>query len=231
MPVADLVEDTFAVEPLRAMVAARGVLYAAMGPRSAGTSAVLLMDSAGSNGGAAGQTVFARGGPGALAQALASAARAAGVEIRTGAPVARITSADGRTTGVALAAGEEISAPIVVAAIEPKRLLTDLVDPMEVGPTLRWRAGNYRTPGVLAKVNLALARLPRLPRPDDESERPLRGRIVIASTVAGLERAFDASKYGRISEAHFVEATITSLIDPAPLGDAARASAADHLVM
>src|SRR5207247_921832 len=147
MAVADLAQDAFRGEALQAVIAARGVHSTAMGPWSAGTSGVLLVDAAGNDGGAAGQTVFARGGPGALSGALASAARAAGAMIRTGSPVGRITSAHGRATGVALESGEEIAALFVVAAIEPKRLLTELVDPVDVGPTLRWRAGNYRTPG------------------------------------------------------------------------------------
>ena len=230
MAVADLVEDTFELEPLRAVIAARGIQYVAMGPRSAGTANVLLTDSAGNDGGAAGQAVFARGGPGAVAAAFASAARAAGVEIRTNAAVTRITSDDGRVTGVVLESGEHLSAPVVVGAIEPKRLLADLVDPMELGPTLRWRVGNYRTPGVVAKVNLALARLPRFAGGGDEQERMLRGRIVIAPSVTALDRAFDTSKYGRISEVPYIEATIPSLVDPALVNDRARAGGVEHVL-
>src|SRR5206468_2513581 len=93
MAVADLVRDAFRGEAVQGVIAARGVHSTAMGPWSAGTSAVLIVDAAGNDGGAAGQTVFARGGPGALSAALASAATAAGAVIRTGSPVARITSA------------------------------------------------------------------------------------------------------------------------------------------
>src|SRR5205814_2088024 len=70
MAVADLVGEAFGDQGLRAAVAARGVLFTAMGPWTAGTAAVLLADAAGNDGGAAGQTVFAEGGPGALAAAL-----------------------------------------------------------------------------------------------------------------------------------------------------------------
>ncbi len=230
MAVADLVEETFELEPLRAVIAARGIQYVAMGPRSAGTANVLLMDSAGNDGGAAGQSVFARGGPGAVAAAFASAARAAGVEIRTNAAVARITSDDGRATGVVLDNGEHLAASVVVGAIEPKRLLAGLVHPMELGPTLRWRVGNYRTPGVVAKVNLALARLPRFAGGGDDQVRTLRGRIVIAPSVAALDQAFDASKYGRISEVPYIEATIPSLVDPGLVNDRARAGGVEHVL-
>ena len=99
MAVADFVAESFETDALRAAIAWRGIQYTAMGPWSAGTTAVLLGDSAGNDGGAAGQTVFARGGPGALVTALEAAAREAGVEIRTGAEVVAITSRDGRAPG------------------------------------------------------------------------------------------------------------------------------------
>ncbi len=161
MAIADFVAESFDTDAVRAAIAWRGVQYTAMGPWSAGTTAVLLTDAAGNDGGAAGQTVYARGGPGALVAALEGAARDAGVEIRTGAEVVAITSRDGRATGVALASGEEISARAVVAGIDPKQVLTRLADPVAVGPNLLWRAGNIRTPGTVAKVNLVLAGLPR----------------------------------------------------------------------
>ena len=108
MAVADYVGESFRSEAVRATLAWRGVRYTAMGPWSAGTTAVLLADSAGNDGGAAGETVFAKGGPSAVADALSSAAQAAGAEIRTGARVVAITSTDGVATGVALDTGEEI---------------------------------------------------------------------------------------------------------------------------
>jgi phytoene dehydrogenase-like protein len=214
MAVADLVAEAFETDAVRAAVAWRGVRYCAVGPWSAGTAAVLLMDSAGNDGGAAGETVFARGGPGALSAALSSAARAAGVEIRSGAEVAAITSRDGRATGVVLASGEEIAARAVVSGLDPKRTLVDLVDPVALGPSLGWRAGNIRTPGVVAKVNLALKKLPVFPAAGADAARLLRGRIVVAPGIDAMEHAFDASKYGRMSDTPILEATIPSLADP-----------------
>lgn len=222
MAVADFVGEAFETDALGAAIAWRGVQYCSLGPWSAGSTAVLLGDSAGNDGGAAGQTVFARGGPGALADALAAAARANGVEIRTAADVISITSRDGRATGVALASGEEIVASMVVSGLDPKRTLVGLVDPVALGPSLGWRAGNIRTPGVVAKVNLALRRLPKFPAARDGGEALLHGRILVAPGIDAMERAFDASKYGRMSEAPIVEATIPSLADPS-LVEGARA--------
>ena len=213
MAVADLVAESFESDALRAVLAWRGVRYGAVGPWSAGTAATFLQDGAGNDGGAPGETVFARGGPGALADALALAARGAGAEVRTGAEVARITTKDGRATGVVLASGEEIVARAVVSGADPKRTLIDLVDPVTLGPSIGWRAGNIRTPGVVAKVNLALEKLPIFPAANGD-EALLRGRIVVAPGIDPMERAFDATKYGRWSETPVLEATIPSLVDP-----------------
>lgn len=211
MPVADLVGERFESDPLRGVIAYRGIRYTAMGPWTAGTAAVLLTDSAGNDGGAAGETVFAAGGPGALAEALASAARSFGADIRTRAEVARLLVDDGRTAGVALADGSEIRSPVVASAADPKRTLLGLIDPEELGPTMVWRASNIRTPGCAAKVNLALSGLPRFAGPDGDER--LRGRIVIAPGIDYLEKGADAAKYGRVSAEPHMEATIPSLAD------------------
>jgi phytoene dehydrogenase-like protein len=212
MPVADFVED-FRTDPLRAALAWRGVQYAAMGPRSAGTTAVFLSDAAGVDRGAAGTATIVRGGPGALVDGLAAAARSFGVEVRPNAEVAAITTSGDRATGVALASGEEVTAPVVVSGLDPKETLLRLLDPMAAGPSLRWRTETLRFGGVVAKVNLILDGLPDFPSADGDVSR-LRGRIVMAGGLNDLERAFDASKYGRISETPCLEATIPSLSDP-----------------
>jgi phytoene dehydrogenase-like protein len=213
MAVADFVAEAFTTDPLRAAIAWRGVRHSFLGPWSAGSTAILLGDAAGNDGGAAGQTVFAVGGPGAVSEALGAAARAAGAEIRCSAEVATILSRDDRVTGVALADGEEIAASVVVSGVDPKRTLVDLADPVTVGPSMRWRAGNYRTPGVVAKVNLVVDRIPRFTAAGGD-EQLLRGRILAAPGIDAIERAFDAAKYGRTSETPVLEATIPSLVDP-----------------
>ena len=216
MAIADFVAESFETDALRGVLATRGIQNTAMGPWSAGTTNVFLTDSAGNDGGAAGQTVYARGGPGALSAALAAAVTTAGGEIRTDAEVVEIRTVDGRAVGVTLASGEEIASSIVVAGADPKRVLTTLIDPVVVGPGMRWRAANIRTPGTVAKVNLALSGLPRFPSAGKgaDHEARLRGRIVIAPGIDYVERAFDAAKYGRPSEQPYLEATIPSLVDP-----------------
>ena len=212
MAVADYVADSFETDAVRGAIASRAVQYTAMGPWSAGTTAVLLGDSAGNDGGAAGQSTFARGGPGALAEALAQAARSFGAEVRTGAEVVQVLTEDHRAVGVALADGFELRARVVVSSADPKRTITTLVDPVVAGPELMWRAGNIRTPGMVSKVNLALSGLPAFA--GDDGEERLKGRIVVAPGIDYLERAFDASKYGRVSDEPNLEATIPTLVDP-----------------
>jgi phytoene dehydrogenase-like protein len=221
MAVADFVGEAFESDGLRGAIAARGVQYTAMGPWSAGTTAVLLSDSAANDGGAAGQTVFAEGGPETLVHALVTAARSFGADIMAQVEVTAVTTRDGRVTGVSAASGQEFEAAVVISNLDPKRTLLDLVDPVALGPTLAWRAGNIRTPGVMAKVNLALERLPRFAATGGDDPSRLAGRIVIAPGIDYLERAFDASKYGRVSEEPYLEATIPSLADPS--GDLAPA--------
>ena len=213
--VADYLEDRLESDALRAMLATRGLRYTAMGPHHAGTTAVLLTDSAGNAGGAAGETVYAHGGPGALAEALAAAACEAGATIRTGARVTAIRDRDAAVTGVVLADGEEIAARVVVSDLTPRTTLQELVDPETLGPELGWEVDNLRDRGVTAKVNLALAALPAFSGLDGEdAAMRLRGRILVAPSMAYLDRAADAAKYGRPSDAPWLEATIPSLVDP-----------------
>ena len=213
--IADYLEDNLESDALRALLATRALRYTAMGPHHGGTSAVMLTDSAGNSGGAAGETVYARGGPGALASILAEVARTAGVEIRTGAEVVAFRDDHESIKAVALAQGEELEAPIVVSGLDPRTTLQGLVDPETLGPELGWEVDNLRDRGVTAKVNLALAELPAFAGLDgDDGASRLRGRIVVAPSIRYLDQAADAPKYGRISEAPWLEATIPSLVDP-----------------
>jgi phytoene dehydrogenase-like protein len=210
MAVADLVQEVFDDEAVRGPLTTRGVLYTSMGPWASGTAAVFLNDSAGTDGGAAGTTVFARGGTAALANSLGSAAEARGVDVRTSAEVVAIRSKEGRVRGVTLADGTEIDARVVVSAADPKRTLR-LCDPVELNPYEVWRAENIRQPGAMAKVNLVLSGLPAFHGGDAER---LQGRIVVGSSIDHVEQAMDANKYGHVAEDPMLEATIPTLVDP-----------------
>jgi phytoene dehydrogenase-like protein len=224
MSAADLVNEYINDDHLEALIAWRGSRYNASGPISPGTGASLLFDSItgdGADGGASGETVVAIGGPGALAAAIADAARGFGAEIRTGAQVTAITERDGRVTGVALASGEEIIAPYVLSTLDPKSTLLNLLGVEATGPELRRRLRATRSTGVTAKLNILLDQLPIFPSAGSAAEQEvrLRGRITILSDILGIERAFDSSKYGEMSDVPVVEAMIPTLIDPSLTND------------
>jgi phytoene dehydrogenase-like protein len=217
MPVADLTEDWFETDSLRAAVATRGLVGTNLGPRSAGTVTTLLLDGA-RNPSAPGAPCFVRGGIGRLTEAMAAAATEAGATIRTGADVARIDVDDAGVRSVVLATGEEIPARVVISNADPKRTLLGLVDPVRLEPGFLLRVRNIRARGTLAKVNLALAGLPSFrgarDLPPGLAEREaLSGRILIAPGIDYLEEAFDASKYGQLPTRPFLECVIPTLTD------------------
>jgi len=216
MAVADLVSECFEHELLRATVAGDGILGSMFGPWSAGSGMQLLLTAANE---AAGDisTRFVRGGPQAFVATLASAIQASGGTIRTGARAAHLIVQNDRVTGVALANGDELTASAVVSALDPKRTFLELCDPADLAPEFLWRVRNYRTRGVLAKVNLALSAAPKF---KDVSAEALSGRVRIGADLDYLERAFDHAKYGRMSPQPWIEFVIPSLMDPtlAPLG-------------
>jgi phytoene dehydrogenase-like protein len=228
MAVQDFLEDHLETDALRAAIAIRGLRFSSLGPRSTGSTQHLLADSPG-GGGLAGETVYARGGPAAVARALVDALQAAGGEVRTSQDVALVRERDGGTVGVTLASGDEIDAPMVVGAVDPKRLLRDLIDPEVLGPQLGWQAGNLRMRGVTAKVNFALRDLPRFHGIEPSDAVRLRGRIVVAPSMRYLDDAADAAKYGRLATDPWLEATIPSLVDPL-LVDGARDSGVRHVM-
>lgn len=207
--VADFATEWFESEPLRAAVAAQGVFGTALGPRSAGSTAVLLLRLAAGDG----RPRLVRGGLGSLTAALASAARAAGAQVRTDADVTRINVRNGRATGVTLTSGDTLDADIVASNADPRRTLLGLVDPAELQPDFLGRIRSYRALGTVAQVNLALRALPSFTGLSGDT-RPLGGFIHIGPSLDYLEQAFDASKYGGYSPHPWLEITIPSITDP-----------------
>jgi phytoene dehydrogenase-like protein len=213
MAVADLAAEYFETELLRAVIAARGVFGTFLGPWSAGSALVFLIRAAGDPH-PAGGACFAAGGIGAITNAMADSAKAAGAEIRTGAEVIEIHVQNGAATGVLLATGEEIPARAVISNADPKRTLLKLTDPTHLSPDFVQRLQNYRSNGTVAKVNLALAGLPRFTALKNGDTSALKGRIEIGHEIDYLERAFDEAKYGNFSRQPYLEIAIPSLTDP-----------------
>jgi phytoene dehydrogenase-like protein len=213
MAVADLASEYFETELLRAVIAARGVFGTFLGPWSAGSALVLLIRAA-ADPHPAGASSFAAGGMGSVTQAMATAAKAAGAEIRTGVEVIEIRVHDGAATGVLLSTGEESRARAVISNADPKRTLLKLTDATHLSPDFVQKLQHYRGNGTVAKVNLALSGLPRFTALKNGDAAALRGRIHIGNEIDYLERAFDESKYGNFSRQPYLEVTIPSLTDP-----------------
>jgi len=215
MAVADFVAEFFETELLRAVIAARGIFGAALGPWSAGSTAVLLLRAA-ADAHPVGSAAFPCGGLGSFTHALAESAKQAGAEIRTDAEVQHIRIKDGAVTGIVLADGEEIAVEAVVSGVDPKRTFFHLVDPAHLDPTFANRMKNFRANGTVAKVNLALGSLPIFTALDATEGflKALSGRIHIGPEIDYLERAFDASKYGEFSKAPWLDVTIPTILDP-----------------
>lgn len=216
MAVADLVAEWFETELLRATIAARGITGAFAGPWSAGTSVALLMQAA-MDGHAVGPASFVKGGMGALTQALARAATAAGASVRTGADVAAILVKDGKARAVVLADGEEIPARVIISNADPRHTFLRLVDPTDLDPDFLNKLRNYRSQGAAAKVNLALSGLPSFSALEKSgagsAAAQLSGRIHIGPDIDYLERAYDDAKYGDYSMQPYMDITIPSLTD------------------
>jgi phytoene dehydrogenase-like protein len=217
MPAADFTREWFESEPLAAVIAAGGTLGSFLGPRSGGSAAVLLWLAAG-EGHPIAPGWTARGGIGRVSDALASAARQAGADIRVGASVRQIVVHGGAATGVVLGTGEIVPARQVVSNADPRRTLLDLVDPVHLPPELAGAVRHIRMRGSLAKINFAVSSLPPFTGAGgsdrQEREAALSGWVRLCPGLDALERAFDAAKYGGYSDDPWIELAIPSILDP-----------------
>jgi phytoene dehydrogenase-like protein len=214
MSIADLLNEWFENDLLKATLAAGGVLGSFVGPRQQGTAFSLLHHRMGGSNGALRTAGFVRGGIGQLPQALANAASRLGAEIRTGVEVLRVITKNHAATGVVLNNGDEINANKVISSADMKQTFLKLVEPTYLDPQFVLQITNIRARGTLAKINLALDTLPKFKNSEGYESSLLGGVIHIGPTLDYLERACDDAKYGRVSQKPFLEITIPSIADP-----------------
>ena len=214
MSAADFLDEWFEGEVLKGTRCTSGIIGTFMGPRSPGTGYVLLHHYIGEIDGVHRAWGFARGGTGALSQAIASAARAAGVEIRVNAPVARVLVKNGEAVGVVLENGDEILAHRVVSNADARTTFLKLVEPGALPDEFVSDIRRYRMTSPACKVNLALSGLPTFTSLPKGKEALLRGSIEIAPSIDYVEQAYDDAKYGGWSRRPFMDALIPSLLDP-----------------
>jgi len=213
MSAADFLDQWFETDPLKATMAASGIIGTYQGVRSPGTAYVLLHHYMGEIDGAFRAWGIPKGGTGGVSNAIASAARALGAEIRTEAPVARIIVKNGRATGVALEDGEEIDANDVLSSVDSRRTFLGLVEPGTLEPEFEEDVRRFKFRGSSGKVNLAVDRLPDFTCLPGEGEH-LRGAISFSPSLDDMERAYDDAKYGHFSTKPYIDMIIPTLVDP-----------------
>jgi phytoene dehydrogenase-like protein len=213
MSAVDFLDQWFETDVLKATMAASGIIGTFLGVRSPGTAYVLLHHYMGEIDGAFRSWGFARGGTGAISNAIADAAREAGVEIRTEAPISKILLKNGRAVGVILENGDEIRANVISSSVDPRLTFMKMVGEQHLPDDFCADLKRYKYRGSSGKVNLSLDGLPNfksLPGPGAH----LRGAISISPSVEYMERAYDEAKYGRFSRRPYVDMVIPSLTDP-----------------
>jgi len=213
MSAVDFLDQWFETDVLKATMSASGIIGTFLGVRSPGTAYVLLHHYMVEFDGAFRSWGFARGGTGAISNAIADAAREAGAEIRTQAGIAKIIVRNGKAKGVVLTNGDEIYAGIVSSSVDPRHTFIHFIEEGLLPGDFLEEVRRYKFRGSSGKVNLALDALPNfrcMPGPGAH----LRGAISISPSVEYMEKAYDDAKYGNFSRRPYIDIVIPSLTDP-----------------
>jgi phytoene dehydrogenase-like protein len=217
MSIADLLDDWFVSPQIKGALAVNGVIGTWAGPYEPGTAYVMAHHSIGDVGdGRLGSWGFPEGGMGAVADAIAGAARANGVTIRTGARVAKITVApgSGRATGVVLSTGEELRAKVIVTSLHPKTAFLDHVGREHLPSDFADDIEHWKTRSGVVKINLALAELPDFTaNPGANLQEHHTGSVEMAPSMEYIERAFIDAREGRPALRPFSDGVIPTAFD------------------
>ena len=213
MSVAEYLDEYFETDVIKTARSASGIIGTALGIHSPGTAYVLLHHYMGDVDGNVGSWGFARGGTGAVADAIAGAFQAEGGEIRTEAGVAKFIVKNGKVTGVALDNGEEIHAKTVVSAMDVKRTFLTCMDKSDLPEKFHRRIENFKIRGSSGKINIALDGLPTFPAIPKGSPLYSAG-IHFTDSMERMERAYDDWKDGAWSKDPYLDMTIPTMTDP-----------------
>jgi phytoene dehydrogenase-like protein len=213
MSAVDFLDQWFETDVLKATMSASGIIGTFLGVRSPGTAYVLLHHYMGEIDGAFRSWGFARGGTGAISNAIAAAAKEAGVDIRTNTAVAQIAVKSGQASGVVLSNGDEVSADLVLSSVDPSLTFLKFIEPTHLPGEFLDEVRRYKFRGSSGKVNLALDALPNFTCFPGEGPH-LRGAISISPSVDYMERAYDQAKYGEFSRRPYIDMVIPTLTDP-----------------
>ncbi|MEM1154809.1 MAG: NAD(P)/FAD-dependent oxidoreductase, partial [Pseudomonadota bacterium] len=211
--VGHFLEEYFETDVIKGHLAGTGVIGTALGVYSPGTAYVLLHHYMGDVDGNVGSWGFARGGMGAIANALAASLQSYGGEIVCDADVDQIVVKSGKATGVALRDGTVYQADVVVSNLDPKRTFLDVMDAGDLPEDVVRKAKNFKIRGSSGKLNIALDGLPTFNGIDQNS--PLMvGDMHFTDSLERLERAYDDWKAGTWSKDPYVDVLIPSQTDP-----------------
>ena len=220
MSVGDWLDSIFENDYLKGSIASTGVVGVWAGPYSPGTAYNLLHHALGELDGQIGSWGQVIGGMGAISEAIASSARAAGAEIRTSAEVISIDSSGGRVTGVTLADGSVHRAPIVASGAHPKTTIMDLAGAQNFPDEVAEDMAAYRTRGASVKINMVLSEAPVYEGLSEEDSRHLlTAGVNHCPSLDYLERAWQDAVRGVPSEQPYVEMEVPSSIDPSLTDD------------
>ncbi len=209
-----ILDRWFESEQLKATVATDAIIGAFATPSMPGTAYVLFHHVMGECDGVRGVWGYVRGGMGGLSNAIASAAREKGAEIRVNAEVSRILVKNGRAAGVVLKDGTELSARKVASGVDANVTFLRLMDPAELQPEFAESVRHLDYASASCKLNLALSEVPDFTCLPGKTAGPQhRGTIHLCPTREYIEKAYDRAKYGHISASPVIEATIPSSLD------------------
>lgn len=213
MSISDFLDEYFESPVIKAYLAVSSIIGTALGPMSPGSAYVLLHHYMGDVDGNIGAWGFARGGMGAITQALMASFKAAGGEVRTGSGVEKILVSNGRATGVALANGDTFTAPLVISNMDVKRTFLKHVDERDLPSAFVKSVKRFKIRGSSGKVNIALDALPRFPALPEDSPC-IRGDMHFTDSIERLELAYDDWKEGRFARDPFLDMMIPTTTDP-----------------
>ena len=213
MSISEFLDEYFEHPLIKAAKAGSGIIGSAMGVMSPGTAYVLLHHAMGDVDGNMGAWGFARGGMGAIAQAMADCYEDHGGELLTDAGVEQILVSNGKVTGVALENGNEYHADVVVSNLTLPRTFLECMDKNDLDPEFIRKVKNFKIRGSSGKLNLALDGVPNFTALEGNPEL-IKGDLHLVDSVERLERAYDDWKNGTWSKDPYVDILIPTLTDP-----------------
>jgi phytoene dehydrogenase-like protein len=210
----DFLDRNYESEKMKTMFLANNLYGKHGGPYDPGSALGLLFHLlGGGDGEVQGFYGHVIGGMGAITQALASAARKFGAEILTSSSVAKINIRDGKSRGVILEDGAEISSRMVLSNADPKRTFLGLVEASQLPEDFRHAIAGIKMDGPCAKVNFVLSEEPRVTGMPSDFTASQRSLFTLVPSLAFAERCYDIAKFGDIPEELWVDCVVASNVD------------------